>query len=43
MKALIEKAGLSLVEAVDADTRGEVTAESERIIVIGRKKCEEKF
>lgn len=42
MKALLEKAGLSFQEAVDADTHGEVTAESERIVVVGQKnvKCE---
>ncbi|MDE5931066.1 MAG: class I SAM-dependent methyltransferase [Lachnospiraceae bacterium] len=37
IKALLEKAGLSLLETVDADTHGEVAAESGRIIVISRK------
>lgn len=42
MKELLEKAGLVFLEAVDADTHGEVTAESGRIVVIGQKnvKCE---
>lgn len=40
MKELLEKAGLVFLEAVDADTHGEVTAESERIVVISQKmKC----
>ena len=38
MKELLEKAGLLFQEAVDADTRGKVTAESERIVVISQKK-----
>ena len=37
METLLQKAGLSFEEAVDADTRGEVTEESERIIVICKK------
>lgn len=38
MKALVEKAGMEFVEALDADTHGEVTAESERIYVIARER-----
>lgn len=38
MRALLEKAGLIFLEAADADTQEEVTPESERIIVISRKK-----
>lgn len=37
MKALLEKAGLIFVEALDADTRGEVREESERIYVIAKE------
>ncbi|MBD5457312.1 MAG: methyltransferase domain-containing protein [Lachnospiraceae bacterium] len=40
MKALLRQAGLDFREAVDADTNGEVTAQSERIIVISRKSKE---
>lgn len=39
MKALLEKAGLIFLEAVDADTQGEITPESERIVVISRKRA----
>ncbi len=38
MKELLEKAGLTFLEAVDADTHEEVTAASERIYVVA--KCE---
>lgn len=38
MKALIEKAGMEFVDALDADTHKEVTAESERIYVIARER-----
>ena len=34
MKSLLEKAGMTFVRALDADTRGEVRKESERIYVI---------
>ena len=34
MKKLLEKAGLTFLEAVDADTHEEVTAVSERIYVV---------
>lgn len=37
MKALVEKAGLAFITALDADTHGEVTAESERIYVVARE------
>lgn len=37
MKALLLRAGLDFVEALDADTHGAVTAESERIYVVARK------
>lgn len=37
MKVLLEKAGLIFVEALDADTRGEVCEESERIYVIAKE------
>ena len=41
MKGFLEKAGLVFVRALDADTHGEVRAESERIYVIAREsgKC----
>ena len=37
MKGFLEEAGLLFVKALDADTRGEVRAESERIYVIARE------
>lgn len=37
MKALLLQAGLEFLEAVDGDTHGEVTQESERIYVVARK------
>lgn len=37
MRGLLERAGLDFVEAFDADTHKEVTAESERIYVVARK------
>lgn len=37
MKALLERAGLEFLEALDADTHGEVRQESERIYVVARK------
>lgn len=37
MKALLELAGLEFLEAMDADTHGEVRQESERIYVVARK------
>lgn len=37
MKALLERSGLEFLEALDADTHGEVTEESERIYVVARK------
>jgi len=40
MKDFLAQAGLSFVEALDADTRGEVTEESERIYVVARKGTE---
>lgn len=40
MKALLLRAGLEFLEAMDADTHGEVTEESERIYVVARKGTE---
>ncbi len=40
MLACVERAGLQFVEAVDADTHGEVTDESGRIYVVARKGTE---
>ena len=37
IQPLLEQAGLTLMEVLDADTREKVTPESERIVVIGRK------
>lgn len=37
MKALLLQAGLDFVEALDADTHGAVTEESERVYVVARK------
>lgn len=37
MKRLVEEAGLLFVTAMDADTHGEVTAQSERIYVVARE------
>ena len=34
---MVEKAGMEFVRAEDADTRGEVREESERIYVIARE------
>lgn len=42
MKTLLLQAGLEFLEAVDADTHGEVTKESERIYVVARKGAETK-
>lgn len=38
MVRLIEQAGLSLVEMKDADTDGEVTAESQRVYIVARER-----
>lgn len=38
MCRLIEQAGMSLVEMKDADTEGEVTAESQRVYVVARER-----
>ena len=38
MRELIEKAGMTLVEMKDADTNGEVSTQSERILVVAREK-----
>ena len=40
MMDFLGQAGLSFVEAIDADTHGEVTGESERIYVVARKGTE---
>lgn len=37
MRSLVEKAGMEFVAAIDADTRGDVWEESERIYVIARE------
>ena len=37
MKGFIEKAGLVFIKAYDADTLGEVTAESERIYCVAQE------
>ncbi len=37
MKAFLMRAGMEFLEALDADTHGEVTQESERIYVVARK------
>lgn len=37
MRGMVEKAGMEFVRAEDADTRGEVREESERIYVIARE------
>lgn len=37
MKRLVEEAGLAFVKALDADTHGEVTEQSERIYVIAKE------
>ena len=37
MRRLVEQAGMTIVEIMDADTHGEVTAESERIYIIARE------
>lgn len=37
MKGYLQKAGLVFVEAIDADTHGEITDTSERIYVVARK------
>lgn len=41
MKQMTEQAGLTFLEAVDADTHGEVTDTSERIYMVVRKGCME--
>lgn len=38
MCRLIEQAGMSLVEMKDADTNGEVTAESQRVYIVARER-----
>lgn len=42
MKALLSRAGLEFLEALDADTHGQVTEVSERIYVVARKGAETK-
>ena len=39
MKALIEKAGMAFITAIDGDTHGNVTTESERIIIVAKEQC----
>lgn len=41
MKMLVEKAGMTFIRALDADTRGEVCPESERIYVIAMENGKE--
>lgn len=38
MKALVEKAGMAFITAIDADTHGEATMESERIYIVARER-----
>lgn len=40
IKALLTRAGMEFLEALDADTHGRVTKESERIYVVARKGAE---
>lgn len=39
MKEFVEQAGMAFVTAMDADTHGEVTPESERIIMVAKEQC----
>lgn len=39
MRGMVEAAGLLFLEAIDADTHGKVTQESERIYIVARKGC----
>lgn len=41
MRGMVEAAGLLFLEAIDADTHGKVTKESERIYIVARKGCTE--
>lgn len=41
MRGMVEAAGLLFLEAIDADTHGKVTQESERIYIVARKGCTE--
>ena len=41
MRRLVEQAGMLFVEAIDADTHGEVTETSERVYIVARKGCRE--
>lgn len=41
MRQLVEQAGMLFVEAIDADTHGEVTKTSERVYIVARKGCRE--
>ncbi len=43
MRAIVEKAGMEFIKAVDADTQEEVREESERIYVIAREHGKEKM
>lgn len=43
MKALVEKAGMAFITALDADTHGEVTPESERIYVVAREQRKRRY
>lgn len=43
IRTLLERAGITFLEALDADTQREVTPESGRIVVIGRKDGKEHF
>ena len=42
IKSLIVRSGLSFVRAFDADTLGEVTAQSERIYCVAQEKIKKK-
>lgn len=39
MKAFVKQAGMAFVTAMDADTHGAVTPESERIIMVAKEQC----
>ncbi len=41
MRALVEGAGLKILETLDADTQGEVTAKSERVYIVAREQGKE--
>ncbi|MCH5255289.1 MAG: class I SAM-dependent methyltransferase, partial [Lachnospiraceae bacterium] len=42
MKAFIEQAGMAFVTAMDADTHGDVTPKSERILMVAKEQNKKK-